>query len=155
MPMQTSCPLPQAGFTASYSDDLFRPVHDNFTPRTFVLPDVPLNPNPQYCAYNCQMNVPCPLPTISSSYNNPTFAIPPLYKNNPRTSLSPYNNVPTNSLGQALPVPPCFSIPPTYHQPYYPAYNAFPLNQMAYPLPAHVATLYFVVTSFSCFQNFT
>ena len=49
-PQQDShyCPLSQAGFIASNSDDLFHPTSGGPVSYVFNLPDIPLNPNPQY-----------------------------------------------------------------------------------------------------------
>lgn len=74
------CPSSPAGFVASNSDDLFNPTMGGPTLYAFNLPDVPFNPNPHYHAYNRRANtVPRPLPfsMSSSSYNNPSFAVPP------------------------------------------------------------------------------
>lgn len=77
VPQQLYIPTSQSEFTASYSDDLFRPVRGGSVLHSYTLPDIPFNPHPQYNAYNRQTYVlqsSRPLP--STSYNNPSFAIP-------------------------------------------------------------------------------
>ena len=134
VPTQLFGPLPQAGFIASNSNDLFHPIPGNPITHTFTLPDVPFNPNPRYHTYNRQPNTlqpSRPLPSISSSYNNPSFTVPP-----PHTF---YNPIPP-------PPPPVISrshSQPVYNQfqPHYHAYNALFPNQMpANPLPPCSAT---------------
>ena len=66
--------LSQAGFVASNSDDLFYPTSGVPSLYIFNLPDVPHNPNPHY-AYNQTRDL--PHPSSFSSYNNPSFTIPP------------------------------------------------------------------------------
>jgi hypothetical protein len=120
-------PSSQRGFIASSSDNLFHPVPENITtPRVFSLPNVPFNPNPHYHAYNRRSNTPLrQIPTHSSSYNNPTFAIPPVRSNIVR------NNPPIAPLGVTSPIPPRAHSQPVYEhfQPYYPGYHPLP-----YPL---------------------
>ena len=120
-------PSSQAGFIASYSDDLFHPVSNGPSSQVYSLPPVPCNPNSFYHAYNQQSNrIICPLPSILSSYNNPTFSIPPLPSNTqqyPSKSIRP--------LGPPPPIPPHINTPllsctnqpgHNYSHPYYPAY---------------------------------
>ena len=114
---------PQGGIIASSSDDLFHPVSGIPTTSVYTLPDVPFNPNPHYHAYIQQPNrISRPLPTISSSYNNPSFTIPPP----PDSNILRNNSLSINPLGPPPPLPPCPRMLPLYnqHQPYYPTYNA-------------------------------
>ena len=122
-------PTDQAGFMASISDDLFHPVPGNLPSNVFTLPDVPYNPNPRY-------NVPriLPHPSSLSSYNNPSFVIPP----------------PVNQTGLPPPTPPVYHNTqpayqppqPSYHhsQPTYPnniAYHHHPQPVYYHPQPAY------------------
>ena len=94
-----------AGFIASSSDNLFNPVSDG--PHTFQLPNVPLNPR----------SPPLPYPSSSSSYNNPSFAIPP----------------PLNRLGPPPPIPPR---PYMRSIPSQPVYEQFTSPNTAYIQPS-------------------
>ena len=74
----------QGGIIASVSDDLFHPTSRIPSSNTFCLPDVPFNPNPRYNMHHRHGISMYPLP--HSSYNNPSFSIPPIHSNN----LPPY-----------------------------------------------------------------
>lgn len=114
-------PFSQAGFIASSSDNLFHPVSQNpDVPSTynFSLPQIP---SPRHRTYNPPNISRRPLPYHSplSSYNNPTFAVPPLPQNNhiPSSSINP-------SLGLPPPIPPHIRSQPAYSH-FQPAYNHF------------------------------
>jgi hypothetical protein len=117
----------QAGFIATYSDDLFHPTSGGPTSPVFNLPDVPFNPNPQYLAYNRRANTyPGHFPNLSSSYNNPTF--------NP------------NMLGPPPPIP--FRTRPIHNHsvhnqfpPFYPAYIQPPTPQLLNNSPSPLSSL--------------
>lgn len=132
-------PSSQNGFLASTSDNLFHPVPGGTTSRVFILPNVPLNPNPQYHMYNRRVNTPLrQIPTHSSSYNNPMFTIPP---NRPNIIYNP-----SVDSGVPPPISPQVCSQPVHNhfQPYYPGYHPlqFPLNPLlptpALPSPSHV-----------------
>jgi hypothetical protein len=115
-------PLPQTGFTASTSDDVFHPAPGGPSSTLFTLSDVPYNPNPRYPSQRpvTHLNRP-PLPYRSSfsSYNNPGFNIPP----------GNLDNYPPVDRGP----PPSFSSRPHPHVPIHtefvhPAYIQRPLN---------------------------
>ena len=94
-------PLSQAGFVASNSDDLFHPTSGVPSSYVFNLPDVPHNPNPHY-AYNRTRDL--PHPSSFSSYNNPSFTIPPPHVLHNQTS--PLNSESTDKfLGPPPPIP--------------------------------------------------
>ena len=124
------CPSSQNSLVASSSDNLFHPVPGATTSHIFMLPNVPYNPNPHYHAYNRQANTLLrQIPSYSSSYNNPTFSIPPVNLNNP--SITPPVVPPRiPSCVRTQPVHDCF-------QPYYPGYHPlpFPVNTSP-PTPA-------------------
>ena len=137
VPTQILRPSSQAGIIASNSNNLFHPIPSNPISHTFTLPDVPFNPNPRYHAYNQQTNtlrLSQPLPSTSSSYNNPTFTIPP-----PPTL---HNSPQITSMGPPPPALPHSHSQPVYNQfqPYYPTYNALFPNQIANNFPPHSAT---------------
>lgn len=75
-------PSSQAGFIASNSDDLFHPAPGGLCSRIFTLPDIPSHPTLRYHAYSQEMHTlrsrPLPHPFSFTSYNNPSFAIPPV-----------------------------------------------------------------------------
>ena len=132
-------PSSQRGFIASDSDDLFHP-----TPVTssyvFNLPEVPSNPHPYYNTYhqNHMNSLPRHFPPTSSStsYNNPSFAIPP-----PPPAFS-HSNRPayTQFRAPAPPISPFIQCQPAYPEflPNQPAYMPPfppPNTQIHYYLP--------------------
>ena len=73
-------PSSQAGILASNSDDLFYPVmtRDGPSSQAYTLPNVPPQPHPHFPAHNHHLPSRYMHHRSSlSSYNNPTFAIPP------------------------------------------------------------------------------
>lgn len=133
-------PSSQAGFVASNSDDLFHPVSGGPSPYIFNLPDVPPNPHPYYNTYNCQSPRGLQYPSSSSSYNNPTFTIPPLnFWNNqvhspPQFLPSPvHNNIPSLSchISPSPNLPSPLVTPCVQHQ------SAYNQNHIAQP-PAQI-----------------
>ena len=72
-------PSSQRGIIASDSDDLFHPT-PGAPSYVLNLPELPLNPHPYYNTYHQNMaSLPrhFPHPVSPTSYNNPSFAIPP------------------------------------------------------------------------------
>jgi hypothetical protein len=140
-------PSSQTGFIASHSDDLFHPASGGPSSNTFNLPDVPFNPNPRYQTYNRAINHPfptrpLPYPT-SSSYNNPSFIVPPRnlehrHTQPPRTRSHP---VPI----QSQPFPPAYiHVQPSLSQPmasYHPVPYSSPPTLPSPALPALSKTL--------------
>ena len=129
-------PPSQNGIVASSSDTVqkllgrFHPVPGATNSRVFTLPNVPFNPNPHYHTNNRRVNTPLrQIPSYSSSYNNPTFSIPPVNPNNP---LITPPGVPPQ-------IPPRVCSQPVHDhfQPYYPGYHPlpFPVNPSP-PTPA-------------------
>ena len=100
--------LHQGGVTASSSDNLFHPTSHVPSSHVYRLPDVPLNPRFLACNHS-PFSRPLPNPSSFTSYNNPTFVIPP-----PLPHYNSPNQVPA-------PLPPAFPtgvpppIPPHYH----------------------------------------
>ena len=82
-------PLSQAGFVASSSDDLFHPTSGGPFPYTFPLSNIPLTPSTRH-----QVHYP------TSSYNNPSFQIPPSHL------LPTYTNLNRLPVGPPPPIPP-------------------------------------------------
>lgn len=100
-------PSSQAGFIASDSDDLFHPAPGGPSSRVFHLPDVPLPPHPRFRAYSQSSNTlhsrPLPHPSAFTSYNNPSFAIPPPL---PRPTYHTPPPLPQDARGHLEPSPP-------------------------------------------------
>lgn len=132
-------PFPQAGFVASTSDDFFHPTVGGPSSHIYTLPDIPHNPHPHY-----QNQRSLPHPSVFTSYNNPSFTIPPpahaLY-----THASPLTPVPlipdpvVNLPDQPPPIPYHSKPQPQLPHPYYPhnaAYNQFFPNQPINYIPA-------------------
>ena len=126
-------PLSQAGIIASSSDNLFHPVPNVPSSHVFNLPTV-LSPS-RHHAYNRPQAFPYHSPF--SSYNNPTFTIPPRTHRNNVVS-SPV----TIPLGPPPPIPPRIR-PQSVHQPQSPQpvlFNHF--QPPAYYQPAHHQPVY-------------
>jgi hypothetical protein len=148
-------PLSQAGFIASSSDNLFHPVPAVPSSYVFTLPNIPSDPrihayNPTNTFQHCP-----PYHSPFSSYNNPSFAIPPRQNHNhiPSPPVNPPLVQPPPIPHPVLPQPlpfnhpqhmynhsqplynfhqPAFHHPqPVYHQPQ-PAFQQFPSAQPAF-----------------------
>ena len=93
---------PDVGVTASSSDTLFHPVLNNPFPSSYVynLPEVPLNPRFR-ASHHSPFTRPLPYPSSSTSYNNPTFTIPPP---NSHTQAPPLPHM--RQMGPPPPLPP-------------------------------------------------
>ena len=135
-------PLSHPGITASSSDNLFHPVPTS-PPYVFNLPSIPSFPVPNYHAYNQPSDTfarPMHYPSAFTSYNNPTFAVPPLSLHLPynQPPSLPYNHPP---LGPPPPIPPRIPTPyiSNHHQQQFPpSQHAYIHHQPAYPtLPVH------------------
>jgi len=134
-------PSSQSNLLASDSDDLFHPT-SAAPSHVFNLPDVPLNPHPYYNTYHQNMtSLPRHFhhPNSPTSYNNPSFAIPPppprgISHNNRRDH--PPNFVRNDISPFRAPAPP---IPPFV--PRQPAYTQFPPNQFPPNQPAYIPPL--------------
>ena len=109
------------GFVASESDDLFYPVSGGLSYYVFNLPPVP----PRHHAYtrttDMLVHQKTPRRPISTSYNNPSFAIPrtpvPLHEQNFRRSLGPPPPIPYQTHPNLIHYPPPAQVPakPTPH----------------------------------------
>jgi hypothetical protein len=107
----------QGGVIASSSDNLFHPVSNN-PPPAFNLPDIPSHS--RFRAYNhSPFSRPLPYPSTFSSYNNPSFAVPP------QPARAFYNNI--HSLHTHIPL--------DHHPP-----NHVPLDHHP-PIPARISPL--------------
>ena len=131
-------PLSQAAVIASSSDNLFNSNPAGPSSLPFTLQNVPSNP--RYRAYNLEDTFRRPLPYKSpfTSYNNPTFAVPP---HPPHTSYKNVSPLPIHvPLGSPPPAPPRIRSLHHHSQPaynhYQPAYNhsqpAYNHSQPAY-----------------------
>ena len=122
-------PSSQRSFIASNSDDLFHPTPGVPSSYIFNLPNIPSNPHPYYNTYAYHRNSNSlprsfPPPSSSTSYNNPSFAIPPPIHNNHSPNFLRNNISPVRA-------PPAPRISPFVQR--QPAYTQFPPNQ-----PAHI-----------------
>ena len=101
---------PQGGIVASVSDDLFHPTSNVPSTNTFHLPNVPFNPNPRYNLHN-RRGLPA-YPLAHSSYNNPSFSIPPVSSHSVPHSVTPLPpDLSSHRLGPPPPIPPRSFIP--------------------------------------------
>ena len=124
----------QGGIIASVSDDLFHPTSHLPSSNTFRLPNVPFNPNPRYNMHNRRGASMYPLPY--SSYNNPSFSIPPNSPRNLPYSVTPLpTNISPHRLGPPPPIPPRPFIPDQHLFNYHsqPPYSASASHHGVYP----------------------
>ena len=134
----------QGNFIASNSDDVFHPLSGDPSSYTFRLPDVPYNPNPRYSnAYNRRnRHILPPIPSSSTSYNNPFFSVPPLSSHDVPVSTTPVpSNLASHRLGPPPPIPPRPSVPPqhilNYHSqsPYSHPARHRTVHSQTFPIP--------------------
>jgi hypothetical protein len=121
------CPshLPQGGVIASSSDNLFHPTSDVPLSYAYNLSNVPLNPH-FHARNHSPFSRPLPYPSFTS-YNNPTFTVPPLQHYNSPNRLPP--------LPHALPSEAPPPIPPHFHS--HPAFHV-PRSQFDHWQPAYI-----------------
>jgi hypothetical protein len=127
-------PSSQRGFIASNSDNLFHPA-PVVPAYVFNLPDVPLNPHPYYNTYhqNHSNSFPRQIPPSSSytSFNNPSFVIPPLPPHFPHNNTSFRTPAPpTSPFIQRQPAYNQFRAPASPFVQRQPAYTQFPPNHI-------------------------
>ena len=124
----------QGGIIASVSDDLFHPSSHLPTSNTFHLPNVPFNPNPRYNMHTRRGVPTYPLP--HSSYNNPSFSVPPISSLNLPPSVTPLpTNLSPHRMGPPPPIPPRSFVPDQHFFDYHsqPAYRPFTSHHGVYP----------------------
>ena len=134
----------QGGIIASVSDDLFHPTSHLPSSNTFRLPNVPFNPNPRYNMHN-RRGAPV-YPLRYSSYNNPSFSIPPLLSNDfPRTVTPLPTNRSPHRLGPPPPIPPRPFVPDQYLFDYHsqPPYPASAPHHGVYPASVPIPSSFF------------
>jgi hypothetical protein len=127
-PDQRSRPFSRTGFTASSSDNLFRPVQPTSPSYVFNLPTIPSFPAPNYHAYNQPSDTfsrPLHYPSAFTSYNNPAFAIPPLSPH-----IQYHQPYPPHRIHSPLRQPP--PIPPQLPTPYNPNIQQQPFPPRGY-----------------------
>ena len=111
-------PFSQTGFIASNSDDLFHPAPGGSFSRTYNLPNVPYNPHPRYHINHRRVNSFSPRSIhYPSSYNNPSFVIPPATFNRRNPTPVPPVQPRTRSRPESAHTQP---FPPAYIQPHLP-----------------------------------
>ena len=125
----------QAGVIASSSDDLFHPA-TNTVPSShpYTLPNLPPDPDPRanraYISRPISSSRPLPHPSVFSSYNNPSFTVPPPHS----FYTGPVGPPPLPYLPFAPPIPHQFipkqpqSFPPAYAQPFQQSSSSHPLH---------------------------
>jgi hypothetical protein len=110
--------MPQGGIIASSSDNVFHPVSPVPLAYPYNLPPIPLNPRYRATDHS-PFSRPLPYPSSFSSYNNPTFAIPPRPSRTTYNQSRPLPDAPT--LGPPPPIPPRMYSHPSYPVPQAPA----------------------------------
>ena len=133
----------QAGVIASSSDDLFHPA-TNTVPSShpYTLPNLPPDPDPRanraYISQPISSSRPLPHPSVFSSYNNPSFTVPPPHS----FYTGPVGPPPLPYLPFAPPIPHQFipqqpqSFPPAYAQPFQQSSSSHPLDGPVRPSSA-------------------
>ena len=125
--------LPQGGVISSSSDNLFYPPPRLPSSYVYNLPDVPLNPC-FHARNHSPFSRPLPNPSSFTSYNNPTFVIPPLPRYNSSSQIPPLHHAP--SPGVPPPVPPNSS---HFQSQAYPVFNVpRPSSQVDHQQPAYI-----------------